>query len=53
MNNYKSFKIEINKTVEKDVTDKIEKLATLHKEGELTDYEFAMKKMELLEKLKK
>lgn len=53
MNNYKSFKIEINKTVEKDITDKIEKLSILHKEGTLTDYEFATKKMELLEKLKK
>lgn len=53
MNNYKSFKIEINKTVEKDVTDKIEKLAELHKEGILTEYEFATKKMELLESLKK
>lgn len=53
MNNYKSFKIEINKTVEKDITDKIERLAELHKEGILTEYEFATKKMELLESLKK
>ena len=53
MENYKSFKIEINNTTEKDITDKIEKLAELHKEGILTDYEFATKKMELLEKLKK
>lgn len=53
MENYKSFKIEVNQTVERDITDKIEKLAELHKEGILTEYEFAIKKMELLEKLKK
>ena len=53
INNYKSFKIEVNKTIEQDITDKIEKLAGLHKEGILTDYEFSTKKMELLEKLKK
>ena len=53
VNNYKSFKIEVNKTIEKDITDKIEKLAQLNKEGILTDYEFATKKMELLEKIKK
>lgn len=53
MDNYKSFNIEINKTIEKDITDKIERLEELHKEGVLTDYEFSTKKMELLEKLKK
>lgn len=53
LNNYKSFKIEVNKTVEKDITDKIEKLAELYKEGILTEYEFTIKKMELLENLKK
>ncbi len=53
INNYKSFKIEVNKTVEKDITDKIEKLSELYKDGILTEYEFSMKKMELLEKLKK
>lgn len=51
--NYKSFNIEVNKTVERDITDKIEKLSELYKEGVLTEYEFATKKMELLEKLKK
>lgn len=51
--NYKSFNIEVNKTVERDITDKIEKLAELYKDGVLTEYEFATKKMELLEKLKK
>jgi len=51
--NYKSFKIEVNKTVEKDIMDKIERLAELYREGVLTEYEFATKKMELLEKLKK
>lgn len=53
LENYKSFSLQINKTVEKDITDKIEKLAELHKDGVLTDYEFSTKKMELLEKLKK
>lgn len=53
MDNYKSFKIEVNKTTERDTVDKIEKLAELHKEGTLTDYEFATKKMELLDNLKK
>lgn len=53
MEKYKTFKIEINKTIEKDITDKIEKLAELYKEGILTEYEFATKKMELLEKIKK
>ncbi len=53
INNYKSFKIEVNKTVEKDITDKIEKLSELYRDGVLTEYEFSMKKMELLEKLKK
>lgn len=52
LENYKSFSIQINKTTEKDITDKIEKLAELHKDGILTDYEFSTKKMELLEKLK-
>ena len=33
--------------------DKIERLAELYREGVLTEYEFATKKMELLEKLKK
>lgn len=51
--NYKSFNIEVNKTVERDITDKIEKLSELYKEGVLTEYEFATKKMELLDKLKK
>lgn len=53
MDNYKSFKIEVSKTTERDTVDKIEKLAELHKEGTLTDYEFATKKMELLDNLKK
>lgn len=53
INNYKSFKIEVNNITEKDIADKIDKLAELHKEGVLTDYEFTMKKMELLEKIQK
>lgn len=53
INNYKSFKVEVNKTVEEDILDKIGKLSELHKSGVLTDYEFSTKKVELLEKLKK
>ena len=53
IDNYKSFNIEINKNIEKDITDKIEKLAELYKDGILTEYEFSTKKMELLEQLKK
>ncbi len=53
LENYKSFSIQINKVEEQDVTDKIAKLAELHKEGILTDYEFFTKKTELLEQLKK
>ena len=52
LENYKVFSIQINKTVEKDITDKIEKLSELYKDGVLTEYEFFMKKKELLEKLK-
>ena len=52
MNNYKSLKININNTVEKDISDKIEKLSQLYKDGVLTEYEFNMKKMELLDKVK-
>lgn len=52
LQNYKSFSIQLNKTVEQEITDKIEKLAELYKEGILTEYEFATKRMELLEKLK-
>ncbi len=52
INNHKSFKIEVNKTVEKDITDKIEKLAELYKDGVLTEYEYSIKKQELLEKIK-
>lgn len=46
-------KIEHRYVNEADIIDKVEKLAQLHKEGILTDYEFSTKKMELLEKLKK
>lgn len=53
LNDMKTFSIQINKNVEKDILDKIEKLSELYKDGVLTEYEFNMKKMELLEKLKK
>lgn len=46
-------KIEHRYTVEKTIEDEIKELGKLYKEGLLTEYEFATKKMELLEKLKK
>lgn len=53
IDNYRNFSVEINQNIEKDITDKIKKLGELHKEKVLTDYEFSMKKMELLDKFKK
>ena len=44
--------ISINQTTEKDVSDKIARLKALYDEGILTEYEFNVKKMELLEKTK-
>ena len=46
-------KIEHRYINEETIEDKIKKLAELHKDGILTDYEFATKKIELLEKIKK
>ena len=45
-------KIEHRHVTEETVEEQIKKLGELHKDGVLTDYEFSMKKMELLEKLK-
>lgn len=45
-------KIEHVHVEEKSLDELLEKLSELHKNGVLTDYEFAMKKAELLEKLK-
>lgn len=45
-------KIEHIHVEEKSLDELLEKLSELHKSGVLTDYEFAMKKAELLEKLK-
>lgn len=53
LENMKTFSIQVNKNIERDTLDKIEKLSELYKDGVLTEYEFNMKKMELLEKLKK
>lgn len=53
LENMKTFSIQVNKNIERDILDKIEKLSELCKDGILTEYEFNMKKMELLEKLKK
>lgn len=52
MENYKTFSIQVNEKIERDITDKIDRLAELYKKGALTEYEFATKKMELLDQLK-
>lgn len=52
MNNYKHLRINIKNTVEKEITDKIEKLSQLYQDGILTEYEFETKKKELLDKVK-
>lgn len=52
MEKHKNISININQTTEKDVSDKIARLKALYDEGILTEYEFNMKKMELLEKTK-
>lgn len=43
-------KIEHKYITEEDASTKLQRLAELHKEGILTDYEFEMKKKEILEK---
>ncbi len=48
--NNKSISIHINKEMKKDVADKIAKLKSLYDDGVLTEYEFNMKKKELLDK---
>lgn len=52
MDKHKNISININQTAEKDVLDKIAKLEVLYKEGILTEFEFNMKKMQLLDKMK-
>jgi hypothetical protein len=52
MEKHKNISININQTTEKDVSDKIARLKALYDEGILTEYEFNVKKMELLEKVK-
>ena len=52
MEKHKNISININQTTEKDVSDKIARLKALYDEGILTEYEFNVKKMELLEKTK-
>ncbi len=50
MEKHKNVSININQVSEKDIVDKIAKLKALYDEGILTEYEFNMKKMELLDK---
>lgn len=52
MEKHKNISININQTTEKDVSDKIARLKALYDEGILTEYEFNVKKIELLEKTK-
>lgn len=49
---HKSIDVNITQTFEKDVADKIAKLKVLYDEGILSEYEFNMKKIELLDKSK-
>ncbi|MDD2627544.1 MAG: PH domain-containing protein [Clostridia bacterium] len=48
INNYKTFKIEYSSNKQANVADQIEKLAGLYKDGVLTEFEFQIKKKELL-----
>ena len=48
MEKHKNVSININQKTEKDIADKIARLQVLYKEGVLTEYEFNMKKLELL-----
>jgi len=50
INNYKTVKIEYTTTKEVNVADQIEKLAGLYKEGLLTEYEYSVKKKQLLDR---
>ncbi len=50
--NHKKVSIDITQTTEKDISDKIARLQVLYEEGVLTEYEFNIKKMELLDKIK-
>lgn len=52
MENHKNISIHMTQTTERDVADKIARLQVLYEEGVLTEYEFNMKKMELLDKVK-
>ncbi len=51
MQKYKNVSINITQTTQKDIADKISRLRVLYEEGVLTEYEFNMKKMELLDKI--
>lgn len=52
LESHKTLDINITRITEKDISEKIAKLKVLFDEGILTEYEFAMKKMELLDKAK-
>lgn len=48
INNYKTIKIQTTQITEENFIDQISRLADLYKNGNLTEYEFYMKKQELL-----
>lgn len=52
MEKHKNVSINITQTTEKDISDKIARLKVLYEEGVLTEYEFNIKKLELLDKIK-
>lgn len=52
LNNYKTLKIENKITTEENVVTQLERLSALYKDKVLTEYEFNVKKQELLDKLK-
>lgn len=51
MEKHKNISINITQKTEKDIADKIARLQVLYEEGVLTEYEFNMKKLELLDKI--
>lgn len=53
INSYKTIKIQNTQITQENFIDQISRLADLYKNGTLTEYEFSMKKQELLNKVSK
>lgn len=51
IDSYKTIKIQTTQITEENFIDQISRLADLYKNGTLTEYEFSMKKQELLNKI--